>query len=511
MKKIIIVGGGTAGWMAAATLVKCFPDKSITLIESPNIPTVGVGESTIQQIRGWISLLGIKEEEFIPYTDASYKLSIKFTDFYKKGEAFHYPFGSPNTDNNLANHNDWWFKKIYKPETPNSDYADCIFPQMALVNENKCFSNEDNKIPFNLKTDSAFHFDATKFGLWLRDHYCLPRGVKHIKEDVKTIEQDENGIKSLNKKHKADLFIDCTGFKSLLLGETLKEEFISFEDLLPNNKAWATKIPYKDKKKELESFTNCTAIENGWVWNIPMWTRIGTGYVYSDKFVDDETALKEFQKHLGKRAPKNKSDYKNIKMKVGTHKRLWVKNVVAIGLSAGFIEPLESNGLFSVHEFLAQLVRNLKREKVSQWDRDNYTFTCRQIFQNFAEFVALHYALSHRDDTEYWKANLNKEWSKGVIDRINTIPTGIIKYMIDRNFDFYHDTTGGVQCIAAGMNWAPTDLHMIMKNNINNDMNSWDNYFKTAIDNLEHKKKEWKNAVKNAPSLHDLLQQKYYK
>jgi hypothetical protein len=510
LKKIIIVGGGTAGWMAAATLVKCFPDKSITLIESPNIPTVGVGESTIQQIRGWISLLGIKEEEFIPYTDASYKLSIKFTDFYKKGEAFHYPFGSPNTDNNLANHNDWWFKKIYKPETPNSDYADCIFPQMALVNENKCFSNEDNKIPFNLKTDSAFHFDATKFGLWLRDHYCLPRGVKHIKEDVKTIEQDENGIRSLNKKHKADLFIDCTGFKSLLLGETLKEEFISFEDLLPNNKAWATKIPYKDKKKELESFTNCTAIENGWVWNIPMWTRIGTGYVYSDKFVDDETALKEFQKHLGKKAPKNKSDYKNIKMKVGTHKRLWVKNVVAIGLSAGFIEPLESNGLFSVHEFLAELVRNLKREKVSQWDRDNYTFTCRQMFQNFAEFVALHYALSHRDDTEYWKANLNKEWRK-VLERIITLPAGnLSKYMIDRNFNFHHNPEGGVHCIAAGMNWAPTDLHTLMKNNINTGRN-WDTYFKIATDNLEHKKKEWKNAVKNAPSLHDFLQQKYYK
>ena len=103
---IMIVGGGSAGWMAAATLIKCFPDKSITLIESPNIPTVGVGESTIQQIRGWTSLLGIKEEEFIPHTDASYKLSIKFTDFYKKGEAFHYPFGLPNTDNNLAQLND---------------------------------------------------------------------------------------------------------------------------------------------------------------------------------------------------------------------------------------------------------------------------------------------------------------------------------------------------------------------------------------------------------------------
>ena len=415
-KKITVVGGGSAGWMTAATLIKCFPNKTISLIESPNIPTVGVGESTIGQIRRFTTLLGIDDKDFIPHTDASYKLSIKFTDFYKKGEFFHYPFGRPNTDGNLAEFNDWWFKKILKPKTPNSDYADCIFPQMALVNENKCFFNEDNRIPFEFHKHSAYHFDATKFGLWLRDHYCIPRGVKHIKEDIKTIEQNENGIKSLNKKHKADLFIDCTGFKSLLLGETLKEEFISFEDLLPNNRAWATRIPYKNKKKELNCFTNCTAIENGWVWNIPLWSRIGTGYVYSDKFVDDETALKEFQKHLGSRAPKNKSDYKNIKMRVGIHKRLWVKNVAAIGLSAGFIEPLESNGLFSVHEFLGELIRNLKREKVSQWDKDNYTYGCRQIFQNFAEFVASHYALSHRDDTEYWKVNLNKEWSKDVIE-----------------------------------------------------------------------------------------------
>ena len=510
-KKITVVGGGSAGWMTAATLIKCFPNKTISLIESPNIPTVGVGESTIGQIRRFTTLLGIDDKDFIPHTDASYKLSIKFTDFYKKGEFFHYPFGRPNTDGNLAEFNDWWFKKILKPKTPNSDYADCIFPQMALVNENKCFFNEDNRIPFEFHKHSAYHFDATKFGLWLRDHYCIPRGVKHIKEDIKTIEQDENGIKSLNKKHKADLFIDCTGFKSLLLGETLKEEFISFEDLLPNNRAWATRIPYKNKKKELNCFTNCTAIENGWVWNIPLWSRIGTGYVYSDKFVDDETALKEFQKHLGSRAPKNKSDYKNIKMRVGIHKRLWVKNVAAIGLSAGFIEPLESNGLFSVHEFLGELIRNLKREKVSQFDRDNFTFTCRQIFQNFAEFVMLHYALSHRDDTDYWKANLNKEWSKEVTDRLTTLTNGILTSVDNRNFRYNHANDGGLHCIAAGMNWAPTDLDTMIRTNYFNDVSHWKNQFQKATNNLEYKKKLWKKSVKDVPSLYDFLLEKYYK
>ena len=495
---IIIVGGGSAGWMAAATLIKCFPNKNITLIESPNIPTVGVGESTIGQIRGWLKLLDIKDEDFIPHTDASLKLSIKFTDFYKKGQSFHYPFGQSNIDGNYAGINDWWLKKSLYPETPNSDYADCIYPQMALVNENK-FKDD---VPY------AYHFDATKFGIWLRDHYCIPKGVKHLKEDVWSIEQDDNGIQSLNQKYTADLFIDCTGFKSLLLGETLKEEFISYNDLLPNNTAWATKLPYTNKKKQLVGYTNCTAIENGWVWNIPLWNRMGTGYVYSDKFVDDDTALNQLQNHLGTK----ELDFKKIKMRVGIYKRLWVKNVAAIGLSAGFIEPLESNGLFTVHEFLLELIRNLQREKVSQWDRDNFSYTCRQIYTNFAEFVASHYALSHRDETQYWKYMMNKEWSLDLTNRINPVTVGIVKNVIKRNFDYEHDNNdSGFHTIAAGMNWAPTDLNTIIRKTYDNDLTHWTNYFNEVTKHLENKKKMWKSSVKKVPTLYDFLQSKYYK
>ena len=141
VNNILIVGGGSAGWMTAATLIKEFPEKNISLIESPNISTVGVGESTIGGIRLWTNWLGIDDKQFLKFTDGSYKLSIKFTDFYKKGEAFHYPFGSPYTENNKAILNDWWFKKFFYKDTPQSDYADCLYPQMALVNQNKCFFN----------------------------------------------------------------------------------------------------------------------------------------------------------------------------------------------------------------------------------------------------------------------------------------------------------------------------------------------------------------------------------
>jgi flavin-dependent dehydrogenase len=298
--KIIIVGGGSAGWMAAATLISQFPQKDITVIESPNVPTVGVGESTLGQINTWLDLLGIKDEDFMPYTDASYKLSIRFEDFYQKGDGgFHYPFGIPVETQSLGLKQLWFLKKYLNPNVPVSDYANSIYVNMALVNNNVLFKNEDNELPnFNFKNDVAYHFDAAKFGLWLRENYCKPKGVKHILEDVKTIEQNEDGITSLNNTHRADMFIDCTGFKSLLLGDTLQEHFNDYSHLLPNNKAWATRVPYRDKEQELQPYTNCTAIENGWVWNIPSWERIGTGYVYSDKYVSDEEALNEFKRHL---------------------------------------------------------------------------------------------------------------------------------------------------------------------------------------------------------------------
>ena len=488
--KILIVGGGSAGWMTAATLQSQLPEHQICLIESKNIATVGVGESTLGQIRSWMRLLKINDEDFIKHVDGSFKLSIKFTDFYKKGEAFHYPFGFPDVKDTHNDTNDWWFKKIFNPKTPNSDYAESIFPlQMAFVN-NKKFNKNINAY--------AYHFDATKFGLWLKNNYC--KKVKHIVEDINSIEQDENGIKSLNNKYTADLYIDCTGFKSLLLGKTLKEPFESYSDLLPNDSAWATKIPFKNKKKELVSYTNCTAIENGWVWNIPLWSRIGTGYVYSSKFVDDDSALKEFKKHIGR----EDLEFKNIKMKVGIHNRLWVKNVVAIGLSAGFIEPLESNGLFSVHEFLIKLLRNIKREKISQWDKDNFNFQCKHLFKEFAEFVALHYALSHRDDTPYWKSLLNKSWENSLINLSPKGIDGFRSFVTQRTFDYKFSNTGGMHCIAAGMNWSPTDKTSLITQNIS-DIKEIEKNFQKCINNLDERKKRCEKLVKTEKDLFTIL------
>jgi hypothetical protein len=518
IKRITIVGGGSAGWMTAAALVKAFPEKEIFLVESPDIPTVGVGESTLGGINDYCNYLGIDEKDFMRYTDASFKLSIKFTDFYEKDAGyFHYPFGSPFFDNVVTGHNDWLRKKVAYPDTDVNDYSNCLFPQAALYENNKFALNNygiyDN---YNPKYDAAYHFDATKFGLWLKEKYCIPRGVVHSVGEVVDSTVSENGIESLVLKDgkiiTSDLFIDCTGFKSLLLGQILKEPFTSYNDILPNNRAWATQLPYVDKEKELEPFTNSTAIGHGWVWNIPLWSRIGTGYVYSDKYISPEDALKELKDHLCSdkmiiKRSKEQVDslvFKDIKIKVGIHERTYVKNVVAIGLSAGFIEPLESNGLFSVHEFLFKLIKTLLRGKVTQWDKDVYNAATLGIFRNFAEFVALHYALSVRDDTPYWKENSSRVYSKEMIKQDPTNYVGFYQVHDKKMFQFLAEGNGGINYIATGMNYFFSDVvDQTLDQNYRNI--NFKTSMKHVFNHMEERKKRWIKAAENEKTLYQYL------
>jgi len=519
IKKIVIVGGGSAGWMSASTMISQFPDMDVSVIESPNIPTVGVGESTIGGINDWMNLIGVKDTDFMAFTDASYKLSIRFTDFYRKGSgSFHYPFAHPHTEGNFAKKNDWYYKKMFYPETPVSDYADCMYPNMALVRNNKISKNEDGKFPgFVFDRDTAYHFDAAKFGLWLRENFSIPRGVKHIQAEVKTIIINDEGIDYLvldNGEHvKADLFIDCTGFKSMLLAGALKEPFTHYTDILPNNSAWATRIPYKDKSKELVGYTDCTTIDNGWVWHIPLWSRLGKGYVYSDKYVSDADALEEFKNHL--KSIDQYSDelqFKNIKMRVGIHERLWVKNVVAIGLSAGFIEPLESTGLFTVHEYLTKLVRSMNRDGyVSQWDKDVFNSVCKKVFKNFAEFVAMHYSLSHRDDTAYWRDVGSRNYIKNLIQQESQPYHSVFKDAIQQRMEAYQykEDVSGIHCILTGMNWFPQEKEVFIPFSYPQGTD-WKQKMDPIIHKLNLKKLKWEVAAKNELTLHDYLKQNFY-
>lgn len=495
-EKIVIVGGGSAGWMTAATIVATHPDKEIHVIESPDIPRIGVGESTLQLLRAWMHLLGISDKDFMPSCDATYKLSVKFTKFSKETDdvGFHYPFGSPNfIRDTYSGLNDWRLKKALYPNTPPQDFARSYYPHMALIEGGKLDMNLDGKYgSFDIKQDTAFHVDAVKFGNWLRDEYCIPRGVKHISATVTSVDVGEDGIEKIylddaGRFITSDVYIDCTGFKSLLLGESLGEEFVSFADQLPNNRAWAARVPYSDKETEMKPYTDCVALSNGWVWNTPTWTRIGMGYVYSDKYVTKEDALQEFKDHLkslGKDV--NDLEFRDLPFKVGIHKRTWVKNCIAIGLSAGFMEPLEGNGLLTIHEFALRMVRLLGREHITQYDRDIYNDGVFRYFSEFADFVSAHYVFSQRRDTQYWKdtANISLNHRGMASDGARFMGLANVK----DNPDEYYD---GMNFVAVGMGYDRITPSMLKEIEFYNNIDA-----KLIIDKIDSQWSQMKSKLK---------------
>lgn len=471
INRIIIVGGGSAGWMTAAILCKRFPEKEIALIESPDVPTVGVGESTLGSINAFLHMLDLKDSDWMEYCNATYKLSIKFRDFYKKGETFHYPFGQKDVKNTQRGVDDWYFKKTTQPETPIGDFVDSFYPQMPLIHQNKIFDNLNNEIPlFNFQNDAAYHMDASLFGKYLREEYCTPRGVVFIQEHVDQYVVGQDGdlshlVLRNGDELEADLFIDCTGFRSQILEEAMGVPFQSFEPWLPNNRAWTVHVPYTDKEQEIENVTCCTAINNGWVWNIPLFNRIGSGYVFCSKFISEPDALDEYKRYLDSEMmtvynPNRSKDleFRLVKIKNGVHDVAWKNNVVAVGLSYGFIEPLESTGLLSVQEILILLCETLENHQVNKIHVDNFNYVLNTMMHGFKLFVAYHYTFSSRRDTPYWKyvteqitmdARMQDDYLRG-------LQTVAIDYGVRllRSHTFREDM-GGMVDVLVGMNQKP--------------------------------------------------------
>lgn len=416
IKHIAIVGGGSSGWMTAAMIAKRFPNFKISLIESPDVPIIGVGESTLGSINLFLSLLDLKDQDWMEYCNATHKMAIKFRDFYKKGETFYYPFGDKDTKNTINGLSDWFLKKSLYPETSILDFYDSFYWAMPLIYKNKICNNANKQIPnFSFENDVAYHMDATLFGEFLKNKYCIPNGVEYIQDHVDHIHVEDDGylgyleLKGLGK-FSADLYIDCSGFKSMLLEKAMGVPFESFGPWLPNNRAWVTHIPYNDKETEMENVTNCTAIENGWVWNIPLYNRIGSGYVFCNKFVTEDQALEEYKQYLDSdmmtypKSDRSKDlQFRLIEIKNGKHKQAWKNNVVAVGLSFAFVEPLESTGLLSVQELLLTLCETLYKEQISNIHIQNFNYFADHLMENFKSFVTFHYIPSSRRDTEYWR------------------------------------------------------------------------------------------------------------
>jgi flavin-dependent dehydrogenase len=524
IKDIVVVGGGSAGWMAASTLIKAFPDKNITVVAKGDGPTIGVGESTLSDINKWVNFLDLKPSDFLAECDGSYKLAIGFTDFYDEtsGTIF-YPFGDPNVEGTLFGLNDWHIEKALNPELPDQDYVLSYYPQTHLIADNKVVSETTNELfPFVKERDTAYQLDAAKFGTYLRTKFAMPRGVKAIDAHISEVKISDIGVETLildnGTELKADLFIDCSGFKSLLLGEALHTPFVSTKHILPNNKAWATRIPYYDKSSELEVYTNCTAIDNGWVWNIPLWSRIGTGYVYSDEFVDDETALDQFKAYLNSDKMKHYNptrseglEFKLINIKNGYYEQGWVKNVAAFGLAAGFLEPLESTGLWLVHNQLLEFVNFIEKGKVNQFDRDMYNSLNHRNFKILSEFVAMHYAFSHRTSSKYWDAIQNKVFDAGL--PINESNSGGIMEGFKGFTEAYKLNEGysgtGITSIAVGLGHSIFNKHSIKQKGFRYLVN-YDELLGQSREVKKQKISMWKSVANAAPTHEEYLREMYY-
>ena len=410
MKKInsiIIVGGGSAGWMAASYLNKMLLKESgisIKVIESPDIETIGVGEATVPTIRDFFQKVGIAEKELIKKTNATIKSAIKFVDWFKsgEGESYYHPFEAPLYSDGIDISAHWAAEKQRGNNVESFAKATGVIPDLC---EAQKITNAGQNKEYMANTLYAYHLDAILMASFLRDK-SLERGVIRIEDEVTEVKQNSNGeITSLvtanSGEHEADFFIDCTGFSSLLIEKTLKEKFISLDDELPCNSAVAIQTPYTEESDFPLPYTTATAKSSGWIWEIGLSSRKGSGYVFSDKFQSFEEAEAELREHIGGSAEGLKA--KKLKMRIGRRENSWSKNCLAVGLSSGFLEPLESTGLQFIQVALELFVDYFPSAENYEVVQQNYNRVLKAKFEDAKDFIVLHYCLSQREDTAFWR------------------------------------------------------------------------------------------------------------
>ncbi|VUD40268.1 Flavin-dependent tryptophan halogenase RebH [Thalassocella blandensis] len=387
--------------MSAAAFANVFDPSqySIKLIESSAISSVGVGEATIPPIRQFNRMLGIDEDEFIRNTNGTFKLGIEFVNWGKIGDAYMHPFGAYGTKFGSLTFYNYWLKYYLQGKSQSiSDYS--LSVQAA---KSKKFMRPA-KLPNSplAEITYAFHFDAGLYAQFLRN-FAESRGVQRIDDIVDQVNIDPiNGqIRSLDMKsgehHKGDLFIDCTGFKALLIQGALKTGFEDWSNYLLCDSA----VTVATKNTETPApYTRATAHPVGWQWRIPLQSRVGNGYVYSQSFISDDDAKQVLLDNI---QGETINDPRVIRFKTGIRKKVWHKNCISIGLSSGFLEPLESTSIHLIQTALAKLLAFFPTQSFDEELIDQYNALMREEFENVRDFVILHYKLTEREDSDFWR------------------------------------------------------------------------------------------------------------
>ncbi len=454
-----VVGSGTAGWLTALFLSNNYPWANITVIASSEIGILGAGEGATPHLLNFTSSLGISTEEIIKYCKGTFKNGIKFTNWNGDTRSYFHPFideGSLNcfsvTDKDNVGHSAIVLERMINA----NNLDDCIFsahaseknltkfkPNLELPNPKQILSQ------YNTLGSYSVHFDAIVLAKFLK-RIAVSRRVRYIDDEVEEIIENEDGyITRLITKNKdyydADFVFDCTGFKRRIIGEHYKAEWKSYAESLPVNRA----IPFfiKHDNTEVPPYTEAIAMKYGWVWKIPVEGRFGCGYVFDDKHIDIEQAKTEITEQFGD----VEFGQKDFKFEAGRYETPWIKNCIAIGLSAGFIEPLEATSimtsLLSLFQFTNNNLGNITKD---QFYIDKYNENVREFHDDTLDFIYLHY-ITKRDDTEFWSKftenNVMPERVKKFMEECNhTIPTTKFLRSINNIYE-----TGSWHSVAKGL------------------------------------------------------------
>ena len=401
IRKIVIVGGGTAGWMAAAPLAAHLGQHcEIVLVESPDIGTIGVGEATLPTIRAYNASLGLDPVDFVQKTQASFKLGIEFKDWGHTGNRFFHGFcdyGPP-----LDGHSPhlYWMRLAHSfnnmPALENWAMAAVMARQFKFTEPRQDGNMVERAFSY------GYHFDAGLYAAYLRD-YAIARGAQRVQGTIVQVEQHpESGFVTAlmlgdGRRIDGDLFIDCSGFRGLLIEGALKAGYEDWSHYLPCDSALA--VPCA-KAAKLTPYTTSTAKPAGWIWRIPLQHRTGNGHVYSSRFMSDEAARQTLLDGLDGRAL---DEPRQLRFVTGRRRKSWDKNVVAIGLAAGFVEPLESTSIALIEVAVSKLIEHFPDRSFDPALADKFNQHLAKRYESVRDFIILHYKVTRRDDSEFWR------------------------------------------------------------------------------------------------------------
>jgi tryptophan 7-halogenase len=417
VKQIVIVGGGTAGWMAAAALSELLPvGHSYRLIESDQISNIGVGEATIPSIRNFNLHLGIDENDFIRATQGTFKLGIEFVNWGKQGDNYIHGFGSVGRDQPTANFFHYWLKMHQMGHAPSME----PFSINTVAARMGRFSRGRPDLPNSPLSDLsyAFHFDAGLYARYLRT-YSEARGVQRTEgKIVGTVLRESDGfieavVMENGQRIEGDFFIDCSGLVGLLIEQALHTGYEDWSHWLPCDRAIA--VPC-ETQGSMQALTRSTAHSAGWQWRIPLQHRVGNGHVFSSKHMDGEQAEQILINNI-QGEPLTRP--RVIKFKPGPRRQSWKGNVIAIGLSSGFLEPIESTSIHLIQRNLIRLMQMFPADGICRSDIDEYNTQVQSEIKHIRDFIILHYKVTKRSDTPYWEAARNMEVPASLQHRID--------------------------------------------------------------------------------------------